>query len=283
MDQSSTSEFPTPCCKVAARPDAADIDAALRDGADGDPNGSVRRVAARFGLPPTAIQRHRKHLFRDDESDGGTTGNSGESAGTRSRVRIPAEGPLSGVPRPGDDEPTSPRRLLTAAIEEKCVDLRIAGKTYKQISDQLEIDDETAMDAVERVLVRTLGRADRKAEQAREVEIRRCEAIIAAQWDTATGSSVDPDVRGRAADRVLRASERKAKLLGLDAVTGAAQMPFYLGQGFDEFLGIMLAPLQDHPEQLQLVLDAAKGHIAMLATQKPVRPGLRVISGGRSA
>lgn len=42
-----------PCCAVGARPDAPEIDAALRAG------GSVRHVAARFGLGRTAVSDHR--------------------------------------------------------------------------------------------------------------------------------------------------------------------------------------------------------------------------------
>lgn len=53
------------CCSVGARPDAAEIDAALRSGG---PENSIRRVVSRFWthdskLSYTAIQRHREHVL----------------------------------------------------------------------------------------------------------------------------------------------------------------------------------------------------------------------------
>ena len=64
--------------------------------------------------------------------------------------------------------------------------LRVKGKTYEEIADEVGIHWETAMDTVERVLLRTRGKADALADQAREIELRRCAAIIASLWDRAT-------------------------------------------------------------------------------------------------
>lgn len=45
-----------PCCAIGARPDAAEIDAALRAGG---PLNSVRKVGERYGLGRTAVSDHR--------------------------------------------------------------------------------------------------------------------------------------------------------------------------------------------------------------------------------
>ena len=49
-----------PCCSVGARSDVGAIDEALRAGGS---DNSIRKVAARVGVAPAAIQRHRDHLL----------------------------------------------------------------------------------------------------------------------------------------------------------------------------------------------------------------------------
>lgn len=266
-----------PCCAVTRRlgPDAvARVDAALA--AMGQPGATkLAQIAAwpevaAVGLSQPTLSKHRKHLPGGVESHERTRGTAKESS------------PLHGVVTPPDDPKTTPRKVITAELEERCVQLRVAGKTYAQIGVEVGIDDETAIDAVERVLVRTIGRADRKAENARELELRRCEALIDAHWAEATGQKAEG--QARAAGVVLRASERKARLLGLDAQADkAGQVPFYLAPGFDDFLGKLLGPLVEaFPEAAEFAFANVEEQIAMLAVQRPVRSGLRLISGGRS-
>jgi hypothetical protein len=228
-----------------------------------------------------AMQRHKAHLTGCIITSDADPDASRCTEDARAEAVTSPTSPFN-VQNPGDDPSTAPRKLIAATLEDEAFDLRIKGKTYTHISRVLNVSRETAMDLVERVLIRTIGKTDKRADHLREVEVRRCDELVEAIWDSATTGS-DPDVKGRAMDRVLRASERKAKLLGLDAATGANQIPFYLATGFDEFLGVLLAPLQErHPDALTEALEAARGHIAMLAAQRPQKPGLRLISGGRT-
>lgn len=107
-----------PCCAVARRPDAAEIDAALRAGG---PLGSVRRVAARFGLSRTAVSEHRACLGLRDAStgQGSTVEESTPDSSPRSTAHPAAHAtdttpdsartpPDSGADRADTSAPTSP-------------------------------------------------------------------------------------------------------------------------------------------------------------------------------
>lgn len=285
MDSSST---PRPCCPVGARDDAAQIDAALLTG------DSIRTVVAAFGseaapLSFTAVQKHRAHALAEDDD-----GPRSPKSDPNQRGKSPGIGPKSwskSAPgqNPGDDARTAPRKLITAAIEERAVDLRIAGKSFAAIGAELGIDGDTAMDAVERVLVRTIGKADRKADLAREIEVRRCDAIIAAFWDRATDPSmVEVDVpadtesgvrkydgQDKAADRLLKAMERRSKLLGLDAPTGpSVQVNILNSPEFNAILGAIVTALRGkHPEALADVMAVMRGQLAEMG-QAHGRPRL---------
>ncbi len=234
------------CCSVGARPDASEIDAALLEG--GHEN-SYRKIAGRHGLSVGALQRHKPHISdayqetdtapdtpADAHADGAESAANTPDTGRISEPALPT--PLRSVlavPNPGDDPMTAPRKIVTADVELRCVQLRVKGKSYEEIADEVGIHWETAMDAVERVLLRTRGKADSLADKAREIELRRCDAIIASFWDRATNpemavvdvpADTESGVRAydgqdKAADRLLKAMERRAKLLGLDAPSAA--------------------------------------------------------------
>ncbi len=231
------------CCSVGLREDVTRIDA---DILAGGPENSIRRVAARYGVSPAAIQRHRHHIagaespasdpgdaptdagrYADDSADAVTLVEAEEARPPRSRFD---------VPNPGDDPKTAPRKLITADLELRCYDLRRRGKSYEEIAKIEGVHIETAMDAAERVLNRTRGKADALADRARELDLRRCDAIIDSLWDRALDPAMasvevpantetgfkDYEGQDKALDRVLKTLERRAKLLGLDAPTGPA-------------------------------------------------------------
>ncbi|XXX79142.1 hypothetical protein WMF30_10250 [Sorangium sp. So ce134] len=158
--------------------------------------------------------------------------------------------PLAGIPRAPDEyRDTSPRELITAEIENQCIDLRVRGRTYEQIATELGLGWNVVVAAIDRVLTRTRDRADARAEKAREIELRRCDAIIASFWERATDpnmAKVDVpadtetgvkayDGQDKAADRLLKAMERRAKLLGLDAPATAVQVNVLQAPPVQEF------------------------------------------------
>lgn len=91
------------------------------------------------------------------------------------------------------------------------LEMRKAGKTYDAIAKKLGISIPSAhalvMTALERI--RTVTAED--AAKVRELELERINAIVDKLW----AQRSDP----RTADTLLRAIERRSKLLGLDAPT----------------------------------------------------------------
>jgi hypothetical protein len=247
------------CCSVGARPDAAEIDAALRASAEAiasgkDPPESINALARRTAASKTSILRHRDrclglvHLARGPDQvevdrvartpdlSGGPAVDRpvqlGPSAAPLEEAVDELARPLAKVPNPGDDPVTAPRKLITAEVERRVVRLRVRGKTWEEIGEQVGVDWGAAMDAAERVLLRTRGRADRLADQYREIELRRCDELIDALWDRATNPDMarvevpteetvkEYDLQDKAVERIVKLMERRAKLLGLDAPTG---------------------------------------------------------------
>jgi DNA-binding CsgD family transcriptional regulator len=279
-----------PCaCPIGRRPDAGDIDAALRrvgeEGAE-----TLSAIARRLEVAKATLSRHRSTCLGLDaapavpppglggasasghetagtpeereatritipENKAITLAGDGRSPGTPSGTAVPARSRFAGLANPRDDAMTAPRKLVTAEVERRCLELRIAGKTYVEIGDVVGIAEETALDTVERVLRRTRNQADQLAEGARALELARVDAIIASFWARATdpnraiggGGGEDGDAtydpsQDKAGQVLLKAMERRAKLLGLDSANvnvRVEQLPEVQG-----FLRIVLAALE---------------------------------------
>jgi hypothetical protein len=142
-------------------------------------------------------------------------------------------------PRGNARAPTTRKRTKTVAkstdptVERRALELRLAGRTYDELADELECAPSMARTIVDRALTRS-GTRNEKAEQLRTIEVARCDAIIASFWERATDKSrsttqvtpggadgIDVDKydpsQDRAAITLLKAMERRASLLGLDA------------------------------------------------------------------
>lgn len=93
----------------------------------------------------------------------------------------------------------------------KSLDLRIAGATYRQIGQQLAVSERTAYYDVQD----ELGRVDKvrlgKGERLRDLELARVEKATLGLWPAVQ--------KGHPASVFawVKLSERKAKLLGMDA------------------------------------------------------------------
>lgn len=95
-----------------------------------------------------------------------------------------------------------------AARRVEALSLRLAGLTYEQIGDRLDISTEGARDLVGRTLRQAENRA---VEELRQLETARLDRAQAAIWTKV----LDGDYR--AIDTFLRISRRRADLLGLDS------------------------------------------------------------------
>lgn len=93
--------------------------------------------------------------------------------------------------------------------ERRVLELRRAGVTFDVIAEQLDYADRSgAYRAFKRALARTL---QQPAREVRDLEVDRLDKLMVAVWKKALGGDL------QAVDRVIRISERRARLLGLDA------------------------------------------------------------------
>lgn len=107
--------------------------------------------------------------------------------------------------------PTSNRRTKSAERRRRAVALRIAGASFEQIGEQLGITRQSAHALVVNALDEIAKQTAESAEQLRQMELQRLDALQAALWADA--------MRGdeQKIDRVLKIMAQRAKLLGLNA------------------------------------------------------------------
>lgn len=216
-------------CSICQRSDVRDINAALwligQPGAE-----SLNAIARRLSLPKSSLSRHKNQCLTELAEEcpeavpaaleqlAVSQGNTEEQAGTQpERSRSPFA-----VPNPGDDPATAPRKLITAEIERRCMDLRVEGRRWTKIAEELGISESTAIDAVERVMIRSRRGTDAKADQVRTIEVERLARMFEAVFNRAITAPATPDghkAQDAAIASVLRIMERKAKLEGLDIPT----------------------------------------------------------------
>lgn len=115
-----------------------------------------------------------------------------------------------------------------AAIEDRrsrAWELRLKGKTVRQIATELQVSVGTAHGDIAAVLERTKEENDDRAETHRTISLARLEKALGvveqaldAQVFDELGNA-DNELRLKALDRMLKIEERRSKLLGLDAPT----------------------------------------------------------------
>jgi len=114
------------------------------------------------------------------------------------------------VKKNSKESKTSPRRLLAAKKQVKALELRVEGRSFRQIALELKYKGPSgAHKAVDAALERTIREP---AEQVRQLELERLDKLQIKPWKLATVIG-DP----KATASVLKIMERRAKLLGLDA------------------------------------------------------------------
>lgn len=93
----------------------------------------------------------------------------------------------------------------------RALDLRIEGRSYAEIADEMGVSIPTVFQYVAEGLERLTGEEVRNADIARQLHLLRLDALLHAQWSKALAGSSE------AAQVALRILERQSKLLGLDA------------------------------------------------------------------
>ena len=106
---------------------------------------------------------------------------------------------------------TSATRIRAAERRTRALELRKAGKTFRQIGQEMGISEQRA----HRIVTQELQRLNAKrAEQAAEVirlEMERLDTLLAGVWPEAKSGE------GPAVDRALAIMNRRSRLVGLDA------------------------------------------------------------------
>lgn len=116
----------------------------------------------------------------------------------------------------GPRSKTGPGALRTQDNEARAVAMRRRGSTYEAIGRALDITRQSAHELVKRAMQRAAGELREEASEALALELARLDAMQRVAWRIARTGDL------QAIDRVLRISERRAKLLGLDAATRLA-------------------------------------------------------------
>lgn len=138
----------------------------------------------------------------------------------------------------GEDS-TSPRRITAAERQAKAVEMKLAGLTNPQIAAELGYAGrQGAAKAIEAALAKLMPIP--VLDQARQIEWQRLEALHAAYWPRVLEG--EPEA-GRV---VIRAMERRAKLLGLDALPSTNAVANDVVQGvLDALIGLAVRLLTD--------------------------------------
>jgi hypothetical protein len=105
---------------------------------------------------------------------------------------------------PGMAEAAAERRL-------KALQLRTAGMPYRAIATQLGVSHQQAYEDVQRELKAIAEQSAEEAQAVRQLDLERLDAMTIAIWGQVRAGNLG------AIDRALRISERRAKLLGIDA------------------------------------------------------------------
>lgn len=99
----------------------------------------------------------------------------------------------------------------------KALELRIGGANYRQIAGALKVSVGTAHAYVNEGLEQLRGANADAVEQLRYLEAARLDSLLVSLWSRRDSP--------RVADTILRISERRSRLLGLDVGRGSDDSP----------------------------------------------------------
>lgn len=145
---------------------------------------------------------------------------------------------------------TSTKRALTLQRQQAALELRRAGQDYREIARKLGCGKTAAHRLVTDAMQECRDQIAGDADELRTEELSRLDGMLAGLWQDARKGDV------AAVDRVLKISERRAKLLGLDAPVRLAHTGNDGGPILTRNDGIDLATLTD--EELRAYEDLAR-------------------------
>lgn len=148
------------------------------------------------------------------------------------------------------------KQISTIEARAAAMDLRRQGNSYRQIGLLMGIAPNAAWNLVQTELLAIREAMSEDTEAVRDLELQRCD-----EWNKALGPGVrigDP----AAISAAIRVSERRAKLLGLDAPVKA------------EIFGALITPDEASKLSESDILDRLK---RMLALASAINPALPII------
>jgi len=114
-----------------------------------------------------------------------------------------------------DGAKTAPEKVPAAIRRERTLELRASGRSIRSIADELKISKSQVQRDIEKELKAAAEGRKKIAGLIIDLELAKLDALEEKAWEHITDGELS------AIDRVLRAMERRAKLLGLDK-TGEA-------------------------------------------------------------
>lgn len=112
---------------------------------------------------------------------------------------------------------TSPRALVALQRQQQAVELRRAGRSYREIARQVGIGVASAHRLVAAAIAEARTTVQEDVVELRALELSRLDGMLGGLWPEARRGNLG------AVDRVLKIMERRAKLLGLDAPAKVAR------------------------------------------------------------
>lgn len=113
--------------------------------------------------------------------------------------------------------PTPADLARIALRQEKALELRLLGRDLASIGRELGVSREQARKDIKAVLEATAEHAAEMAEQIRAIELARLDKAREKAFAVLATAGEDPELELKAIDRIIKLSERTAKLVGADA------------------------------------------------------------------
>jgi hypothetical protein len=146
---------------------------------------------------------------------------------------------------------TDQDKINAAERRQKALDLRKGGASYRAIAKTTDVSVAQAWDDVNGGLLELADQEQEKVKVLRQLEVERLDSLLLAHWTKAMKGDVF------SSGIILRISDRRAKLLGLDKpaqldITGTVNT----GPNWNALQGVMMAALAAFPEARAAVAQA---------------------------
>lgn len=122
------------------------------------------------------------------------------------------EGAEAALPEP-QPTPTPGVRMKPRERQEKALDYRIRGLSYREIGAAMDISGKSAFNLVKRAMSRINKEVDERAKEVRELELARLDAMRSALWPRVLKGDT------QAIQQALTISVRVGKLTGIESAT----------------------------------------------------------------